>query len=303
MLVTGGWFGPNQERVVYKYTMGLSFDWEESFRYVSGDTEMAHHDGMEYLNGYLYLADYTGDYILQFDPNSSGVVAPENIFYHEPLSHELEGMGHGALNHYWVGSHGSVITEFGAGELGGVSIGNDVTVSASHNITVTFDTVTGTGNISGVQDPNPPASPQGFNPVGPAYEMIFTGTFADFVTVCLSYDDTGITDTEDNLKLFHYEESSWVDITTSLDTETNVICGTTDSFSPFMVVEPEEVDIPGDLDGNGIVDRLDIMIINSHRNQPASVCPDCDIDGDGTITVLDARKLMRMCTNARCASN
>jgi len=61
--------------------------------------------------------------------------------------------------------------------------------------------------------------------------------------------------------------------------------------------------VPGDLNNDGIVDRLDIMIINSHRNQPTDVCPDCDIDGNGTITVLDARKLMMMCTYPRCANN
>ena len=60
--------------------------------------------------------------------------------------------------------------------------------------------------------------------------------------------------------------------------------------------------IPGDLDGDGDIDRNDLNILLTYRNQPASECPECDIDGDGIITVLDARKLVLMCTRPRCAT-
>ena len=58
----------------------------------------------------------------------------------------------------------------------------------------------------------------------------------------------------------------------------------------------------GDLDGDGQVCRTDLNIILSHRNQPADVCPECDLDGDGMITALDARKLVLLCTCPRCVS-
>lgn len=58
----------------------------------------------------------------------------------------------------------------------------------------------------------------------------------------------------------------------------------------------------GDINDDGIIDRFDVKIINSYRNYPASIKPECDIDGDGTITILDARKLTTMCTYSRCAS-
>jgi len=32
-----------------------------------------------------------------------------------------------------------------------------------------------------------------------------------------------------------------------------------------------------------------------------STCPACDLDGDGVITGLDARKLVLLCTRPRCA--
>jgi len=50
------------------------------------------------------------------------------------------------------------------------------------------------------------------------------------------------------------------------------------------------------------VDRTDLNIILSHRNQPADVCPECDLDGDGMITALDAKKLVQLFTLPRCVS-
>ncbi|MEW6214840.1 MAG: hypothetical protein AB1478_06505, partial [Nitrospirota bacterium] len=59
--------------------------------------------------------------------------------------------------------------------------------------------------------------------------------------------------------------------------------------------------IPGDFDKDGDVDQNDLNILLSYRNKPASNCPQCDLDGDSKITVLDARKLVLLCTRPRCA--
>jgi len=62
--------------------------------------------------------------------------------------------------------------------------------------------------------------------------------------------------------------------------------------------------IPGDLDADGDVDRNDMRLVLASRNQPASGSDDPkDLDGDGTITVLDARKVRLLCTRSRCAVN
>jgi len=69
--------------------------------------------------------------------------------------------------------------------------------------------------------------------------------------------------------------------------------------APVEVTAPA---ITGDLDSDGDIDQNDLNILLTYRNQPASECPECDIDGDGIITVLDARKLVLLCTRPRCAT-
>ena len=58
-----------------------------------------------------------------------------------------------------------------------------------------------------------------------------------------------------------------------------------------------------DVDGNGVIDRLDLNAIMAGRNTPASGATDArDADGNGSIDANDARQCVLRCTFANCAS-
>ncbi len=58
---------------------------------------------------------------------------------------------------------------------------------------------------------------------------------------------------------------------------------------------------PGDLDRDGCVGKNDAAILRTYLNRPVSECPECNLDGkDDKITILDARTLVKLCTNANC---
>lgn len=99
----------------YDGSQGSAGTWQLAFNYTTpeGTDPMCHHDGLEFINGYLWLADYVGDYVQQYTTDGERI----EIFLSQPLEHELEGMGFDALGHFWCGSHGSNITEFGGGAL------------------------------------------------------------------------------------------------------------------------------------------------------------------------------------------
>lgn len=60
--------------------------------------------------------------------------------------------------------------------------------------------------------------------------------------------------------------------------------------------------LPGDLDCDGDVDRDDIMMLIDARGLASSTSDPRDLDGDGRITVLDARQMVLLCTRLRCAT-
>ena len=128
-----------------------------------------------------------------------------------------------------VGSGVSVPLNGGTGLLGGIDL--------------TFSEVSSGGSTSVITTTAGPPPPTGFKIVGlselPLYFDINTdASYSGELTVCIRYDESQVAGPESNLKLMHHLDEGFVDITTSVDTANDIICGTTTHLSIFVVAEP-----------------------------------------------------------------
>ena len=164
----------------------------------------------------------------------------------------------------------------------------DATTGETRPVTLTFDNVTGSGATTVTSsDPNDePPLPTQFQLGAPAtiFDIETTATFTGSVEVCFDY--SGVTYGNENvLKLLHYDGAAWVDVTTSLDTDADIICGSVTALSPFAVAQDmveellqaileEVLDLEG-LNGNvtgSLVRKLDNALASwDRRNENAAI--------------------------------
>ena len=136
-----------------------------------------------------------------------------------------------------TGDDVSVPLEGGLGSPGGVE--------------VTFDEVTGGGTTTVTKSTAGALPPTGLEILGLGlpvyYDINTTATFSGLVTVCIAYDETQIPGGKDesDLTLRHFDGSGWTDITSSLDTVNDIICGETTTLSPFAVMVPTSPSVGG----------------------------------------------------------
>jgi hypothetical protein len=71
--------------------------------------------------------------------------------------------------------------------------------------------------------------------------------YAGNVHVCVHYDPAQVPGPEGVLRLLHYQNGTWVDVTSSVDIAQNVICGVVSSLSPFVIAKPTNATAVGDL--------------------------------------------------------
>jgi hypothetical protein len=117
----GKWYGSNESaRRVYSYCDEKKI-WVPEFMYP--DLAGSHMDGLEVVQSianatqYVYVSDMTSDYLGQYRRDGKGGWVQENLFqYADVTGSSVEGMGFGALNHFWI-TGGSTLIEIGGGDL------------------------------------------------------------------------------------------------------------------------------------------------------------------------------------------
>lgn len=135
--------------------------------------------------------------------------------------------------------------------------GTDVEVS-DDGVSVTFENVTESGNTTvTAQTGNPVSSkPSGFMFRGYFVDISTTATYEGSIEVCIDY--TGIiSGNEDKLRLMHWDGSRWDDVTTSLDTKNNILCGEVTSLSPFGIASTYSEPVGGEV---STVNKVELLL-------------------------------------------
>jgi FG-GAP-like repeat/Bacterial Ig-like domain/Dockerin type I domain/Beta-propeller repeat len=173
------------------------------------------------------------------------------------------------------------------------TIGVDVSVDLGGYVTVEFDEITGDGSTELEITTTGPGT-TGFTIVPEIppvyYNVTTTATFTGEILVCLPYDDTEMTlEEEQALTIQHYDNGTWVNITYSVDTDANIICGLSDSLSPFVMAVLTY--ICGDANSDEVINVSDAVWIINYvfvGGDPPDPIESGDCNCDDTCNVSDA---------------
>ncbi|MCP4631839.1 MAG: hypothetical protein GY855_02855 [candidate division Zixibacteria bacterium] len=171
------------------------------------------------------------------------------------------------------------------------STGQDVETTLD-NIELQFDDVTMGGMTEmTVTSTGPEASTFEIVPSNPPiyYNVTTDAIYDGSIEICITYDDFDMTtEEEESLTLQHNAGTEWANITTSLNTIDNIICGISYSLSPFVVAIPTF--LCGDLNDDENIDILDIVYLINYKYKggpPPDPLESADVNYDEEINILD----------------
>jgi hypothetical protein len=109
-------------------------------------------------------------------------------------------------------------------------------------ISLTFDSVSVSGDTSIIITENGPQPPAGLRLLGidggtTYVDINTTATFVGDVEICINYSGFTPPVDPDELSLAHIVDGEWINITLSKDLLNQVLCGSTPSFSFFAIVQ------------------------------------------------------------------
>ncbi len=115
------WFTGTADRYIFSYDPATG---EWSWEFTHPDFDGDHEDGMEVVTDpntgipYVYVSDMTSDFIAQYTEDKNGRWVQLNLFqYYEEHADYVEGMGFGALHHFWIGGWQEALYEVGGGDM------------------------------------------------------------------------------------------------------------------------------------------------------------------------------------------
>jgi sugar lactone lactonase YvrE len=236
--------------------------------------------------GYLYLPNNSGD-IIKINTDGGGYSYCLGGL-NSPHGLAIDADGRILVTSY---NSGLVLRASGCGTVGTTSYtsdGENITVnSPTGEASTTFDQVTQNGEtvILPVAEGGAPV-PHSFQVLGTPYLITTTATFTSAL-VCLAYNDDGLSlKEEQTLRLFHFKDGEWNDVTdlNYPDTVNNLVCGTVTSFSPFAILyltnQPPIAEVgPDRLSSEGETVLFDASASSDPEGEVLTYAWDFDNDG------------------------
>ncbi|MHA2096953.1 MAG: T9SS type A sorting domain-containing protein [Candidatus Hodarchaeales archaeon] len=156
------------------------------------------------------------------------------------------------------------------------------------DVATTFSQVSQPGVTSSTTSTTGPPVPTGFELGDPStyFDITTTAVFSGAIEICIDYSGISYGD-ELLLQLHHYENDEWVDRTSSLDTDANIICASVNSLSPFAIFEPQFGFISGTVSLAGA--GLENVIVSLHNENgfPVAGIDDVNTDANGEYSFND----------------